>query len=292
MQTGRKDWMLVSATCWLVMLAAGCQPSSSGPAVAGASFASTAAAMEALKGKGELKWEASKYLKGHRECVPELERLVETKHPAGLIAMFTLTGIGGDEVVAFYVDLLSRNLYETDAKGKRIEYGYGKPGGCCKPEYLYGQAIVMQLGRLRSKRAEPVLRKAWADSDPAVRQEVPQALYEIGAMTRDELFDAARQEGPDKPVYYRALESIARDMMYDKPDEAIAILRRITDSADADSGAVETAHFWLIGCYEAKKQYDKALEECRWITKKSQAQNLVEQMPSRQAEILRQSSGS
>jgi hypothetical protein len=287
MQTGRKEWTFVAAACWLAMLAAGCQPPPSGPAVTGPTFASTAAALEVLKGKTELKWEASKYLKGHRECVPELERLVETKHPASLVAMFTLTGIGGDEVVAFYVGLLARNLYETDATGQRIEYGYGKPGGCCKPEYLYGQVIVTQLGQLRSKRAEPVLRMAWADSDPAVRHEVPKALYDIEAMTRDELFDAARQEGPDKSIYYHALELIAREMTYDKPDEAIAILRRITDSADAGSGAVESAHFWLIGCYEAKKQYDSALEECRWITKKSQAKNLVEQMPSRQAEILR-----
>jgi hypothetical protein len=238
-------------------------------------FASTDDAFSALSDKeSHLQWEASKYLKEHpEEAIDRLKDIIEDQDPSWIIAMSTLTGIGGKSVVQFYCKLLDKNHYELDENGEKKEYGLGSRHGCIRFPHLFGMCIVDQLGELGDKAADPYLQRAWQDGDFGIKSKIPKARYDIGTVTLSDLWKLATNDTNDteqKNTYFNTILEIAQDKIYDKTDEAFNIFEQLSLSADSGSLARENAHISLIHCYEQRKDYDKAIAHCDWIINNSE----------------------
>lgn len=237
--------------------------------------------------KSVLRWEASAYLKAHpAEATERLKQLIVEKDPAWFIAMCTLTGIGGKPVVTFYCDLLDRNRYEMDASGERMIYGLGSRLGCIKPYYIYGQAIVSQLGTLGDPAAEPCLQRAWLDSDNAVRDAVPKARHGIGTLSLSELQQLAATDEKHRDLYFRTLLEIGHGCIHGGDGRAIEIFEGILAAPTAGQEPREHAHTALIQCYELKKDYAKALEHCDWVIANAATEEMSRRRRTERPELL------
>lgn len=240
-----------------------------------------------VDGQSALQWEASYYLRNHpEEATARLEQLIVAKHPAWFIAMCTLTDIGGKSVVTFYCDLLDRNRYEMDEKGERKVYGISSPLGCMKPHYMYGEAIVAQLGVLGDPSAEPCLQRAWLDSDSAVSAAVPKARYDIGTLSLASLQQQAGTDENHRDLYFKTLLEIGYHHIHDRTDFAIELFEWILIAPAAGQDPSESAHTALIQCHELKKDYAKALEHCDWVIANAATEEMSRRRRTERPELL------
>ncbi|MDF3057490.1 MAG: hypothetical protein K0R17_1705 [Rariglobus sp.] len=263
-------------------------PASATTAAGPALFASVDDAFLALQDNNSpLQWEASHHLRAHpAEAIGRLEQMIVEKHSSWFIAMCTLTDIGGSEVVRFYCDLLDKNRHEMDETGKRRIYGLGSPLGCVRPLYVYGEAIVAQLGALRDPSADPCLRRAWLDGDSAVSAAVPKARYEIGALSLRELQQLAVTDEKHRAVYFHALEGIAYGHIHDRTDLAIELFEWMLATPASGQETREIAHTALIQCCELKKDYAKALEHCDWVIENAATAEMSRRRQTERPELL------
>lgn len=228
-----------------------------------------------LNEKSELRWEASTYITEHPVgVVDRLKHLIEMKDPSWDLAMYTLTGIGGNAVVRFYCDLLDRNRHEMDESK-----AYPSGSGCdlVPPENFFGESILRQLGQLGDKSADPCLQRAWLDNDNDVKALVPRARYDIGTLALEDLKRLTISDTTHRDIFLQTLNEIGYDKIHANTDAAIEIFSLLCTMPEAGNSIRSSAHISLVQCYELKKDYDRALNHCDWVIKYSE----VKEFPPR-----------
>lgn len=234
-----------------------------------------------------LNWDAITYLANHPdESVPRLLKMVEKQETGWISANSALIKAKDKQIVPAYIQLLKSNFYEKEADGTRKKYGLGTKHGSLVRPFLYGQVLARSLGEMKDSRAIPVLKEAIKEGEPGVREKAYKALYSLGSISLDELFELANKKTDAEVDIWEIIEGIGWDNIHPNTDRAITVFDRIIKEAPPNSKHVLSAHFWKIQCYELKKDYKKALNECDVVIKDNSNSSLVEQAKSKRLKLL------
>src|SRR5215831_5358570 len=245
-------------------------------------FSGVTDAMEALaKSSGSSQWAAVMYLADHpEEAVPQLFRVLENKEAGWVYASAALVRTKDARVLPFLLQLLGENLYVKEADGSRMAFGLGTKNGCFVIPNMLGRVVAQALGELGDKRAIDTLWDAVNRGDAGVRHSAYAALYALGGLSLDELFDLAK-EGSDGAA--DIIEEIGSRSIHSDTGFAIRLFDRIIAEISKDAYNVAWAHFWKMRCFEILKEYDNALRECHEVMKFTKYENLLSQ--AREAEL-------
>jgi tetratricopeptide (TPR) repeat protein len=234
-----------------------------------------------------LRWDAITYLGNHpEESVPRLLKMVENQETGWISANSALIKAKDKRIVPAYVQLLKNNFYEKEADRTRKKYGLGTKHGCLVAPFLYGQVLARSLGEMKDSQAIPVLKEAIKVGEPGVREKAYKALYTLGAMSLDELFQAANKKTDPEVDIWEIIQGIGWDNIHSNTDKAILIFDRIIKEAPSNNSHVLGSHFWNIQCYELKKNYKKAIQECDVVIKDGSNSSLVEQAKKKRLKLV------
>lgn len=239
-------------------------------------FTGVTEAIAALaKSPNESKWAAVTYLANHpEESLPQLFRLMENQEDGWIYASAALVRSKDARVLPFLLELLRNNFFLKEADGSRKQFGLGTKNGCTAIPNMLGSVVAQRLGELGDKRATDTLWDAASQGDPAVRDSAYAALYALGGLSLDELFDMAK-EGSDGTA--EIIEEIGWQTIQSDTNFAIRLFDRIIAEIPGDEYRVASAHFWKVQCFELLKDYDNALRECQEVMKFTKYDNLVSQ---------------
>ena len=250
-------------------------------------YSSADEAIAALAGPpSNAKWAAVEYLAKHPEgSVPRLEQMVIKQEKAWIYASAALVRSKDPRVLPLYIDLQRDNFYVKEADGTRMQFGLGSKNGCLAWSNFFGSILAGDLGRLGDKRAIPVLREAVAQGDSGVRQAAYEALYRLGDLSLDDLFDLAKKGREPGMNIADIIEKIGWEYMYEDPRLAIKVFDRIIAELPSHEREVAGAHFWKVQCFEMLQEYDDAIQECQEVMKFSQFDNLTHQIEEKEPQL-------
>jgi tetratricopeptide (TPR) repeat protein len=177
--------------------------------------------------------------------------IVKTKGCSWQSAGHILAKTKNEEVLYTFMELLADNLFEKEADGSR---SLSPPKGVS-----YGGNIAGFLGKMEDERAIPVLRNAVDQGDHIVRWDALEALYYLGDISMDQLFEMGISEGYSSAGH--VILSIAFNNKYSNPELILSILNRFIDSFPEQKFEVSLAHMYKIDCYDYLGKYDEALQE-------------------------------
>jgi hypothetical protein len=250
------------------------------------SFSSVDEALGALNSNRG--WSAVEYLAEHpKESVEPLLTIVKQGRPGPWIsANSALLKSRDPRVAPFYIELLANNLYEKEADGSRKVYGLGTRNGCTEVPFLYGGILAQTLGELGDRSAVPVLRDAVTHGDDEVRRQAYVALYRLGALSADDLFEKAKADASQTTALLRVIHQVACLRIRDDPSVTLRLLDRIVTTFPEQPSAVAAAHSLAASTFETLRQYDDAIRELDQVAKFSQFPFMTERLPQQRQRLL------
>lgn len=248
-------------------------------------FSSVDEALRALTSDG--RWSAIEYLAAHpKESVePLLEIVKQGRSGAWISANTALVKSRDPRVAPFYIELLASNFYEKEADGSRKVYGLGSQNGCLKLPFLYGGILARTLGELGDRSAVSVLRDALKQGDDEVQKQACVALYRLGALSADDLFEMAKGAA-NQPRALAVIHQIACLRIADDAPLALSLLDRIITTFPDQPSAVASAHALAASTFETLGQYDDALRELDEVAKFSQFPFMTARLPEQRQRLL------
>ena len=229
---------------------------------------------------------AVNYLADHSaESLPLLMQIVEKQQSGWIYASSALIRTKDPSIVPLYVRLLEDNMYLKEADGSRKTFGFGNPNGCYVQTSLFGSEMARSLGEIGDKQAIPALWDAARNGDNEVKASAYGALYRLGTVSLDELFELGKGR---TPVWFEIREFIERlgwEKKNSDPHFALTVFDRMITEFPDDRNKLAAAHFWKISCYEALHQREDAIRECNEVLKFPEFNSLVSQAQSRLARL-------
>lgn len=250
-------------------------------------YASVEDAIAALAGPAiRSQMTAAKYLAQHPDqSVRPLMTLVEKREKGWIFGCSALSKCRDERVVPFFVRLLRNNFYEKEADGTRKQYGFGSTNGCMVFPFLYGGVLARTLGEMGDKQAIPVLKEAIKEGDAEVKLKAYLALYKLGGLSLDELFDVAKKNSDPRMNFTDTIVGVGWSSIHSDSPFALVVFDRIIRELPDQKYAVASAHYWKIQCFELRKHYTAALLECDEVMKFPEFPNLTRQMGERRAKL-------
>ncbi|GEM_PF-2784209 len=229
--------------------------------------------------------EAEEYLsKNQKASLPVLMRIVKNKEAGWISCAFILEKSEDPDVVPLFIDLVRKNFFMKEADGSRMEFGFALKNGSELVTNQYGAVLVSLLGSIGDPQALPVLKDAAKHGDPEVQRNAYQALYELGAISFDEIFEFAKTADPSVRMPDIVM-GVINGLIHRDPERAVGLYDRVIDEFPKESYEVAGAHYWKIQCYRNLKKFDRALAQCDVVLKVVKFENLTEQMAGMRTEI-------
>jgi tetratricopeptide (TPR) repeat protein len=195
--------------------------------------------------------QALDYLEEHiEESIDPLLEIVKTKGYRWQSVGGILARSQNDKVLNFYLELLANNLFETEADGSRRLWAKG---------VSYGGNIAKFLGKMGDERAIQALKDAVDQGDHQVRWAAIKALYYLGDLSMDQLFEMGINEGYHSTG--TVILGIAYDDKYSDPAYILTVLDRFTETFPEEEFEVRLAHGYKAYCYDYLGKYLEALRE-------------------------------
>ncbi|MBZ5553710.1 MAG: HEAT repeat domain-containing protein [Acidobacteriia bacterium] len=211
--------------------------------------------------------------------------MVEKQQDGWIYACSALVKSKDARVLPFFIKLLSRNFFAKEPDGTRKRYGLGSKNGCTEIPFVFGGVIASSLGEIGDKRAMPILKDAAIQGDPEVRRNAYRAMYALGGLSLDELFDMAKKNSDPRVNIADLITSIGWASIHSNPRIAMEIFDRIIAELPNDEYEVASAHFWKVQCLEVLKRYADAMRECEEVLKFPQFENLTWQIRAKEPEL-------
>ena len=230
--------------------------------------------------------DAIKYLAAYSgESLPLLMQIVEHQQSGWTSASSALVRTKDASIVPFYIHLLKDNMYLKEADGSRKVFGLGSPNGCAVQTSWFGSVMARSLGEIGDKQAIPALWDATRNGDDEVRASAYGALYRLGAVSLDELFELAKRPMPISSEIREFIERLGWEKKNSDPHFALGVFDRMIAEFPDDRNKIAAAHFWKIGCYEVLHRPDDAIRECNEVLKFTEFNSLVSQAQSKLATL-------
>jgi hypothetical protein len=217
-------------------------------------FTNTAHALAVFQGPSSglnASIKAKNYLIEHsEESTDPLLEIVTTRDYSWQTAGHALAKTKNDKVLYTFIELLADNLFETEADGSRRP----SPKGVS-----YGGNIAEFLGEMGDERAVPSLWNAVEHGDRIVRWNALEALYYLGDLSMDQLFEMSVSEGYHSTGH--VILSIASNDAHPEPAFILTVLDRFIETFPGEEFEVSLAHRYKMRCYDYLGKYDEALRE-------------------------------
>ncbi len=229
--------------------------------------------------------EAAQYvLKNQEESLPVLMRIVRNQEAGWISCASILEKSEEPAVVPLFMDLVRNHCFMKEADGSRMKFGFATKNGCEMITNQYGAVLASHLGSMGDARAIPVLKEAVKRGDAEVQRSAYGALYELGDLSIDQMFEIAKSADsslrmPD------LLMGIIHALNHRQPERAIKLYDRVIAEFPKESYEVASAHYWKIQCFQNLKEFERALEQCAVVLKVVKFENLTQQMAGMRAEI-------
>lgn len=229
--------------------------------------------------------EAEQYLLKHQEgSLPVLMRIVRNKEDGWISCAYILEKSKEPAVVPLFIELVQKNFFMKEADGSRMKFGFASKNGCEMISNQYGAVLASLLGSIGDARAIPVLKEATKQGDPEVQRSAYGALYELGNISIDDIFQLAKTADtslrmPD------LLMGVINALHHSNPQRAVKLYDRVIRELPKESYEVASAHYWKIQCFQNLNEFDRALEQCEVVLKVVQFENLTNQMAGMRTEI-------
>lgn len=252
-------------------------------------FKDTAEALSALSNNDPMvAGKAVTYLAARpQESTPLLIKLVEQKDDGWVYAMSALTSTKQESVVLFYIKLLENNIEVKDEAGERpldsFELYHGRTA---RPNH-YGRVIAYQLGVLEDRRAIPVLQRAVEEGDRVLKEKAYWALYRLGATSLDELFQIGHTGRGSEANILEVIMHIGWESIFSETELALGIFDRVISEFPKEEDYVVGSYFWKVQCYEILHEYERAIEACDEVLKHPQYKDMVAQIVSTKADLIK-----
>jgi hypothetical protein len=247
-------------------------------------YASVTKAVEALSSSAtSSRWDAVQYLARRPEAaVPRLMEMVRKQENGWIYGSAALIQSKDARVVPFYIDLLRANYHAREADEAR------KQSICIlMPHDVFGGVLARGLGELGDSRAIPILEEAAKEGDSEVRKNAYEALYKLGALSLDELFDLAKSDSDPQASISNIIQGIGWASIHSDTTQALEVFDRIIGELPKHEYDVASAHFWKVQCFTILKRYDRAIQECDEVMKFPRYENLIVQIKAQREELLR-----
>jgi len=252
-------------------------------------FSSVKEAVAVVQDKDSQNWtrrqEAESYLlKNQEDSLPVLTRAVKKKEEGWINCAYILAKSEDPAVVPLFIDLVRENFFLKEADGSRMEFGFASKNGSELRTNQYGAVLASLLGLIGDAKAIPVLKEVAKQGDPEVQRSAYKALYELGDLSFDQIFEIAKTADPSvrmPDIVIRVIHALN----HSNPKRAIALYDRVIDDFPMESYEVASAHYLKIQCYRNLKDFDRALKQCDVVLKVVKFENLTEQMAGMKAEI-------
>lgn len=223
--------------------------------------------------------DAIKYLAKYPEkSTPLMIGIIKNREDGWTSALMTLKESKDEKALYFLIDELKDNFYEKDDNGNRKEFGLGSPHGCIVKTNFDGGLFAEALGDLGDKRAIPALEEAVSKGDSHVRTKAYHALYDLGYISLEDLFNLAIEESrsdANKADIVGIIVYIGNSLMNSDTRYAIEIFDRVIEDFPEEYYQVADAYFLKIECFIKLKEYDNAINECNNALKFTQFDTLV-----------------
>lgn len=194
---------------------------------------------------------AKNYLIEHsEESIDPLLEIVKTRDYSWQTAGHALAKTKNEKVLYTFIELLADNHFETEADGSRRLFAKG---------VSYGGNIAKFLGKMGDERAIQALRDAVDQGDHQVRWAAIKALYYLGDLSMDQLFEMGINEGYHSTG--TVILGIAYDDKYSDPAYILTVLDRFIETFPEEEFEVSLAHGYKAYCYDYLGQYPEALRE-------------------------------
>ena len=231
--------------------------------------------------------EAEQYvLKNQDVSLPVLMRIVRNKEEGWLACASILEKSEAPAVVPFFMDLVRKNFFMKEADGSRMTFGFATKNGCEVITNQYGAVLASHLGSIGDAQAIPVLKEAVKQGDSEVQRSAYGALYELGDISMDQMFEIAKSADPSLRMP-DLLMGIIHALNNRNPERAIKLYDRVIAEFPKASYEVASAHYSKIQCFQNLKAFDRALEQCAVVLKVVKFENLTQQMAGMRAEITK-----
>lgn len=229
--------------------------------------------------------EAEQYvLKNQEVSLPVLMRIVRNKEEGWISCASILEKSEAPAVVPLFMDLVRKNFFMKEADGSRMKFGFATKNGCEMITNQYGAVLASHLGSIGDAQAIPVLKEAVKQGDSEVQRSAYGALYELGDISIDQMFEIAKSADPSLRMP-DLLMGIIHALNHRNPERAIKLYDRVITELPKESYEVASAHYWKIQCFQNLKQFSRALEQCAVVLKVVKFDNLTQQMAGMRAEI-------
>lgn len=229
--------------------------------------------------------EAQEYLlKSPEDSLPVLMGMVKNQEDGWTTAAYTLVKSKDPQVVPLYTGLVRENLFLKEADGSRMKFGFDSVNGCEVRMNHFGSVLASLLGSIGDLRAIPVLKEAVKRGDPEVQRSAYKALYELGELSVDEMFEIAKTAEPSVRMPGLVVE-IIHALNNVNPERAVELYDRVIAEFPEASYEVASAHYWKIQCFRNLKEFDRALKQCDVVLEVVEFENLTGQIPGMRAEI-------
>lgn len=252
-------------------------------------FASVQEAIAVIQDENSKDWkrmqEAEEYLlKSPEDALPALMKMVKNQEEGWITAAYTMAKSKDPQVVPLCIGLVRENLFLKEADGSRMKFGFGSVNGCEVRMNQFGSVLASLLGRIGDLRAIPVLKEAVKQGDPEVQRSAYEALYELGVLSIDEIFEIAKTAPPSVRMPDLVV-GIIHALNNRDPERAVELYDRVITDFPEESYEVASAHYWKIQCYRNLKKFERALEQCDVVLRVVKFENLTEQMAGMRTEI-------
>ena len=229
--------------------------------------------------------EAEQYLLKHqKDSLPVLIGIVRNKEDGWMSCALILEKSKEPAVVPLFMDLVRKNFFMKEADGSRMKFGFSSKNGCEMITNQYGATLASLLGSIGDARAIPILKEATKQGDPAVQRSAYGALYALGNISIDEIFQIAKTGDPESQMP-DFLMGIIHALHHSNPKRAVKLYDRVIRELPKESYEVASAHYSKIQCFQILKEFDRALEQCDIVLKVVKFENLTKQMAGMRAEI-------
>jgi tetratricopeptide (TPR) repeat protein len=229
--------------------------------------------------------EAEQYLLKNQEgSLPVLMRIVRNQEDGWISCAFILEKSKEPAVVPLFIDLVRKNFFMKEADGSRMMFGFASKNGCEMITNQYGAVLASLLGSIGDARAIPVLKEATTQGDPEVQRSAYGALYELGNISIDDIFQIAKSADPSLRMP-DLLMGVINALHHSNPERAIKLYDRVIAELPKESYEVASAHYWKIQCFQNLKEFDRALEQCEVVLKVVKFENLTKQIAGMRTEI-------
>lgn len=252
-------------------------------------FSSVEEAVAIVQDEDSQNWkrqqEAEAYLlKNQEDSLPVLTRALKEKKEGWISCAYILAETDDPAVVPLFIDLVRKNFFLKEPDGSRMEFGFASKNGSEMRTNQYGAVLASLLGSIGDAQAIPVLKEAVKQGDPEVQRSAYKALYELGDLSFDQIFEIAKTADPSVRMPDIVI-GVIHALNYSNPKRAISLYDRVIDDFPMESYEVASAHYWKIQCYRNLKNFDRALEQCDVVLKVVKFENITEQMAGMKAEI-------